>query len=229
MKVAVLNSCGNVGKTTVATHLLAPRLEGVTVLEIGGRSGRKPLHRESVSDLFAGLLENNPCIVDVGSDATREFLDGMRRYASVHTFLDLVVIPVTRSSKAQQDTITTLEILENLNVETGKILIVFNRVESDVDDEFFTLLNFMEKNNITIKTQAAIFENELFDELAIKKMTIEQLLDDPTDYKSLLRENREADPRQRDHWADMFGLKCLAKHVKKNLDDCFAELPPLRP
>ena len=139
-----------------------------------------------------------------------------------------LAVPVIKKY-AEQDTITTLEILENLNVETGKILIVFNRVESDVDDEFFTLLNFMEKNNITIKTQAAIFENELFDELAIKKMTVEQLLDDPTDYKSLLRENREADPRQRDHWADMFGLKCLAKHVKKNLDDCFAELPPLRP
>ncbi len=55
-------------------------------------------------------------------------------------------------------------------------------------------------------------------------MSIRKLLNDPKDYKSLLRENRDADQKQREHWADMYGLKCLAKHVEKNLDDCFAEL-----
>ena len=45
MKIAVINFSGNVGKTTVARHLLQPRINGAIFLEIAGpkkssRSGR---------------------------------------------------------------------------------------------------------------------------------------------------------------------------------------------
>ena len=34
MKVAVINFSGNVGKTTIARHLLAPRIDGAEVIAI---------------------------------------------------------------------------------------------------------------------------------------------------------------------------------------------------
>jgi hypothetical protein len=87
------------------------------------------------------------------------------------------------------------------------------------------LLNYVGKNNnATVNTQAAIYENELFDLLAIKKLSIDKLLNDPKDYKSLLREKKDADQNQRAFWAEMFSLKLLAKGVNKNLDSVYAAL-----
>lgn len=87
------------------------------------------------------------------------------------------------------------------------------------------MLSYVTKSNAaTVNTKAAIFENELFDILAIKKLSIEKLLSDPKDYKALLRDNRDADEKKRIHWSEMFGLKALAKSVNRNLDACYAEL-----
>ena len=66
-------------------------------------------------------------------------------------------------------------------------------------------------NNATVNTQAAIYENELFDLLAIKKLSIDKLLNDPKDYKALLREKKDADQKQRAFWAEMFGFKVIGK------------------
>ena len=66
------------------------------------------------------------------------------------------------------------------------------------------MLNYVGKNNnATVNTQAAIYENELFDLLAIKKLSIDKLLNDPKDYKALLREKKDADQNQRAFWAEM--------------------------
>ena len=95
--------------------------------------------------------------------------------------------------------------LAALGVPTEKIRLLFNRVDSSVEQEFHILLNYVEKNNnATINTQAAIYENELFDLLAIKKLSIDRLLSDPKDYRALLlRGNKEGDPKQKAHWADI--------------------------
>ncbi len=115
--------------------------------------------------------------------------------------------------------------LESLGVPPNKIRILFNRVEHCVEDEFKILLKYVaNNNNATVNSRAAIYENELFDLLAIKKLSIYKLLNDPKDYKGLLRENKDADPKQRSHWADMFGLKALARGVNRNLDDVYAAI-----
>lgn len=163
-------------------------------------------------------------IIDVGASNIENFLNGMGKFNESHEELDFFVIPVTSGTKEQRETISMIMTLKELGIPEYKIKLIFNRVESDVEDEFEILLNYMKKSNSPVNPNVAIYENELFDELAIKKLTIKKLLEDTKDYKSLLRENREADTKQRDHWADMYGLKCLAKHVEKNLDKCFSEL-----
>lgn len=231
MRIVILSGSGNVGKTVVAEHLLAPRLKDALLISFGSLRDQKFsgqwLHREAVSEVFADLLEHEHCLIDESSDATQVLLAGIRQFASVHAFVDYFVVPVTGSSKVQQDTVMLLRQLKSLGVKSNKVRLVFNRIESSVSEQFGSLLHDVSELDYGLANKnCAIFENELFDELAIKKMTIKELLDDPKDYKSLLRENREAEPRQREHWADMFGLKCLAKYVDKNLDDCFAELFP---
>ena len=115
--------------------------------------------------------------------------------------------------------------LADFGIPAEKIRLVFNRVDSDVTEEFAHVVNFVKKEkNATINTEAAIFESELFDALAVKKLTVEALLKDETDYKALLKSNPDATPKEKNAWGDMHGLKALSRSVNRNLDSVFATL-----
>jgi hypothetical protein len=229
MRIVVLSGSGNTGKTVIAEHLLAPRLEDALVICFGGVRDQAMrghwLHREDVSAVFADLLEHERCIVDIAGSATPGLLAGIHRFASIHQFVDYFVIPVTNSPKVQLETISILERLVSFGVEANRIRIVFNRVNSSVEAEFGLLLNHVsEQGGATANTKAAVFENELFDILGEEHLTIRQVLEDETDYKTLLRENKRGETEQWEDWANRFGIKSLSKHINRNLDTCYAEL-----
>ncbi|MBS3951653.1 MAG: hypothetical protein KGZ88_01735 [Methylomicrobium sp.] len=229
MRVVILSGSGNVGKTVVAEHLLSLRLNGALLISFGGahvtRNSGQWRHRDEVSAVFADLLEHERCIVDVAGGATPSLLVGIHRFASIHESIDCFMIPVTSSTKVQIETIALLERLANSGVEANSIRILFNRVESNVADEFGVLIGHINAHGGAVAHhQSALFENELFDILAEENLTIQQVLDDETDYKTLLREQREADAALREDWSNRYAIKCLTKHVKRNLDDCYAAL-----
>ncbi|MDO8845585.1 StbB family protein [Methylicorpusculum sp.] len=232
MKVVVMNYTGTVGKTTIASHLLLPRINNSSIIavesfnESAAGIGIKvdQIKADKFKEIFRKIIDTDAPIIDVGTSNIENFLNGMTRFSATNEEIDFFVIPVTSGTKEQRETISMIMTLKEFGIPDSKIRLIFNRVESNVEEEFLVLLNYTKKNNIPINNKALIFESELFDELAIKKMTIKKLQEDNKDYRALLRENKEADQKQRDHWIDMYGLKCLAKHVSKNLDDCFAEL-----
>ncbi len=232
MKIVVMNYTGTVGKTTIASHLLLPRIDNASIIavesfnESAANIGIKvdQIKGDKFKEIFRKILGMDAAIIDVGASNIEKFLNGLTQFNNSHEEIDLFVIPVTSGAKEQRETISMITILKESGIPENKIRIIFNRVESDAEDEFTILLNFLKKINMSINTNAVIYENELFNELAIKKISIRKLLNDPKDYRSLLRENRDADQKQREHWANMYGLKCLAKHVEKNLDDCFADM-----
>lgn len=233
MKVTVMNYTGTVGKTTIATHLLSPRMGGAPIIAVesinetadGMGITVEKIKGDKFRELFQRLLVTEDVIVDVGASNIEDFLDGMSRFDESHVEFDYFIIPVTNGTKEQRETMSMIGTLASLGVPANKIRLLFNRVESSVENEFHILLNYIGKNNNAIvNTQAAIFENELFDVLAIKRLSIEKLLKDKKDYKGLLRDNKEADPKQRAQWSDMFGLKALARGVDRNLDDVYSAL-----
>ena len=233
MKAIILSYTGTVGKTTVAAHVLSPRMGDAPIIAVGridetvaelGVSVELFNGREYMKAFNAILMKDN-VIVDVGASNIEDFLSGMTRFNGLHIKFDYFIIPVTSGTKKQREAIAMVGALEKLGVAPEKIRLLFNRVDSSVEEEFHILLNYVGKNNnATVNTKAAIYENELFDLLAIKKLSIDKLLNDPKDYKSLLREKKEADQKQRAFWAEMFGLKLLAKGVNRNLDDVYAAL-----
>lgn len=232
MKIVVLNYTGTVGKTTIASHLLLPRIDNACIIavesfnESAANIGIKvdQIKGDKFKEILKKILAMDAAIIDVGASNIEKFLNGLNQFNNSHEDLDFFVIPVTSGTKEQRETISMITTLKEFGIPENKIRLIFNRVESDAEDEFTILLNFLRKNNIPINTNAVIFENELFNDLAIKKISIKKLLNDPKDYRSLLRENREADEKQREYWADMYALRCLAKHVESNLDECFAAL-----
>ena len=228
-----MNYTGTVGKTTIATHLLSPRMGGAPIIAVesinetaaGMGVAVEQMKGDKFRELFQRMVVKEDLIVDVGASNIEDFLEGMSRLDDSHVEFDFFIVPVTNGTKEQRETISMISTLATLGVPPEKILLLFNRVDSSVEEEFHILLNYVGKNNnATVNTQAAIYENELFDLLAIKKLSIDKLLNDQKDYKSLLREKKDAEPKQRAFWAEMFGLKLLAKGVNKNLDSVYAAL-----
>ena len=233
MRITVMNYTGTVGKTTIATHLLSPRMDGAPIFAVesinetaaGMGVAVEQMKGDKFRELFQRMVVTEDLIVDVGASNIEDFLEGMSRLDDSHVEFDFFIVPVTNGTKEQRETISMISTLATLGVPPEKIRLLFNRVDSSVEEEFHILLNYVGKNNnATVNTQAAIYENELFDLLAIKKLSIDKLLNDPKDYKSLLREKKDAEPKQRAFWAEMFGLKLLAKGVNKNLDSVYAAL-----
>lgn len=233
MKIIILSYTGNVGKTVITRHLLAPRMMDIPVIAVESINENaaelglsiEQFKADNAWELFSKLLTLDDVIVDVGASNIVVFLQAMNRFNNAQDKFDYFIIPVTSGTKEQRETISIISKLQNMGVSPEKIRLFFNRVNSSVEVDFHILLKYVAENkNAIVNTQAAIYENELFDELAIKKMSINQLLSDPKNYRQLLRENKDADQKQRAHWGDMFGLKALAKSVNRNLDEAFAAL-----
>ena len=81
MKVAVINFSGDVGKTTVARHLLLPRITGAEIIAV------------------------ESAVVDIGASNVEELLALMQRYRGSHEDFDCFVVPTVAALKQQQDTI----------------------------------------------------------------------------------------------------------------------------
>lgn len=234
MKVAVLNYTGTVGKTTIAAHLLSPRMNNAPIFAIetinetaeGLGVDVEKIRGEKFRDLFKKLMLLDDAIIDVGASNVEAFLDGMVKFEDSHLEFDCFVVPVTSGSKEQKETISIVATLADFGIPADKIRLVFNRVEADVAEEFGPVLNYAKKNkNCIANPEAAIFENELFDMLSVKKITIADALADETDYKAKARElGKDGDAKLKTHYSDMHVIKSLAKSVNRNLDTVFSAL-----
>ncbi len=234
MKVAVLNYTGTVGKTTIAAHLLSPRMNDAPIFAIetinetaeGLGVNVEKIKGDKFRDLFKKLLMLDDAIIDVGSSNIEDFLDGMVKFEDSHLEVDFFVVPVTGGTKEQKETISVISTLADFNIPAEKIKVVFNRVETDVTEEFTHVLNFAKKQkNCTANPEAAIYENEIFDMISVKKLTISEILKDETDYKAKARElGKDGDAKTKAHYLDMHIIKSGAKNVNRNLDTVFAVL-----
>ena len=106
MKVCVLNFSGNVGKSTIAAHLLQPRLNAqvfsVESLNVDASSDGVEVARlrgKHYNDLLQRLMKLDDAIVDVGSSNVEDFLKMMQHYADSQEEFDLFVVPVVKDGK----------------------------------------------------------------------------------------------------------------------------------
>ncbi|MHB1527829.1 MAG: StbB family protein [Acidiferrobacteraceae bacterium] len=234
MKIAVINFCGTVGKTTAAAHLLSPRMHDAPVYAIesvnetaeGLGVDVEQIRGDRFRDLFKKLIALDNAIIDVGASNVEAFLSGMSKFEDSHLEIDRFIVPVTSGSKEQKETLGMIATLSGFGIPKERIRIVFNKVEADVVEEFPLILNYARKEqNCIADPAAAIFANEVFDLLGARKMNIAQALADETDYKARLRElGKDGDPRLRAQYADLHAIKALARSVKRNLDTVFAAL-----
>lgn len=230
MKVAILNFSGNVGKTTIAGHLLKPRLADAKIFSVESiNSGAdanglevEKLKGKKFGDLVDEMMLLDSAIVDVGASNVEDFMKLMQQYDGSHEEFDFFVVPVVKAMKVQADTVNTIRSLQKIGVPKKKVRVIFNMVEGDdsVEDEFAPIFGLAaSENSCVVKPESTIYLNEIYERLKSVGKSLGEINLDETDYKTLLRQS--SDPDEKASFVQMIGMKRLASTANKNLDDVF--------
>lgn len=234
MKVAIINFSGNVGKTTLARHLLAPRLEApefsVETINAGASDDEGNAERikgKAFGALQEELMQLDSAIVDIGASNVEQFVNLMAQFDGSHEEFDFFIVPVVAEKKQQTDTMNTIKTLAGLGVPPKKIRVVFNMVEpgdaEDLESQFGWLVGFHDAQKLfSLRRDAVLFKNEIYDRLRPLKKTVSEVASDATDYRAQLREAANDDAKA--HAVQMISVQRLAKSAHKNLDDVYKAL-----
>lgn len=227
LKIAVVNYCGHIGKTTVVKNLLEPNLVGTNVISVEtlNDDGGGSLLRIEGSDfglLQEELIMNDNLIVDIGASNIGETMRLMEQYHGSHEDFDYFIIPNVPDQKSQIDSCATITALIDLGVEAERIRLVFNKIEKidNIQEDFEKIIEFAEMSDIAVPS-VGIDLSEIYPELRKRKMTIDQLIAIPG-----LREKARAskDPVEKRQLSKLMATQRLAIKARKNLLSVFEDL-----
>jgi hypothetical protein len=229
MKVAVINFSGNVGKTTVARHLLLPRIQGaelISVESVNADEGKTTaLHGGQFAELQEYLQTVDSAVVDIGASNVEQLLSLMQSYRGSHEDFDFFVVPTVPPLKQQQDTIATLIDLSAMGVPPSRLKVLFNMVEAgrSIEQTFYLLLAYLTQHPIAAPNPACrVGANEIYARIRGIRSDLGTLARDNTDYKSLIAKANDANEKLA--WAQKLATRRLATGVVLELDECFAAL-----
>ena len=229
MKIAVINFSGNVGKTTIARHLLAPRIKGAEIVSVESANADEQetdaLRGKDFAHLQQYMLASDNLIVDIGASNAEDLLSLMRKFKGSHEDFDYFIVPTVPDLKQQKDTANTANQLVKMGVSPNKIKIVLNRVidGESPEKQFTALLGFLETSPVaTINPAASLADNEIYQRVKHDGRSISDLSADKTEYKALIAKAK--DQSEKIALADKLATKRLADGVLPELDACFAAL-----
>lgn len=232
-KVVVINFSGNVGKSTIAVHMLGPRMGepriySVETLNVDASDEGVDVERvrgNRFADLVDEVMLQDHAIVDVGASNAEAFMKGMTLLEGSHEEFDFFVVPTVATTKQIQDTNNTVTALRELGVPAERIRILFNRVEDprDIEPDFALLLRAAIADRACFASpEAAVYSNDVFGLLKGSGTSLAQICVDETDWRDRMR--TAADPAERAHATNMLKLKRLSGSATKNLDQAFQAL-----
>lgn len=232
MKIVLINFSGNIGKSTLARHLFAPRLgvEAISMETHNADDGGVRVTSNDFDFVQEHLLDNESAVVDVGSSNIAGLLQQMTEYDASHEDFDLFIVPVVPVMKQQKDTIATIDALHSIGVPAKKIRLLFNDVRKDMDIEaiFGVLFSYAEEEKkFLIRSNAIVYHAEVFEKIKAmndadgKPLTVHALANDTTDYAELRRNTPVEDKATRAEYMALHLEKRRAISVNENLDQVF--------
>ncbi|WP_108653105.1 StbB family protein [Dongshaea marina] len=229
MKIAIINFSGNVGKSVVANHILQPRINNSTVISVetindNGDKGEKMKGKE-FSEIMERVMQEDNIIVDVGASNVEEFMNRMKGFIGSYDDFDYFIVPTTKKQKQIEDTISTIDELSDLGVESEKIRVLFNMIDRDDSiDKIFSKV-FKSSNTLSsINKELILHESELYSRIQDSPLTIKEIAEDQTDYKQMIRFTD--DKEERLSLSQKLGTKRLAIGVDREMSRVFDLLFP---
>jgi len=223
MKIALINFSGNVGKTTLARSLFAPRIPAkvYAVESINSDGDEENMVRgRDFAELQDEMLIEENLVIDVGASNVEDFLAMMQKFDGANSDIDLFVIPVVPAAKQQVDSLGTVQQLIELGIDKSKLRVLLNQVElqDDYEKTFARVIAFCEK--IEVKCcHAVVKQNEIYDLLKKSGYSIDDLLGDETDLKAEMKKTEEREEKLL--LARKIAMQRLARGVKIELDDAY--------
>ena len=230
LNICVLNFSGNVGKTTVAAHLLAPRLGAplISVESVNSDASADGIELERFKGSHYGevqeaLLARDGVVVDVGASNVETFLKMMAGFKGSHDDYDLFVIPVVHQKKQLADTINTMDALTHRGVPPSKLRLVFNMVDpdSDLERDFAPVIVTAQKLDIR-SPAAVVHRNEVFEMLKGSGRSLASVMADRTDYREQIRQTSDIPEKHR--LIRRLSEQRLAAGCAENLDTAYRTL-----
>ena len=229
MKLAVISFSGNVGKSTITRHLLAPRLPGARVIAIesinADEGQAQSLRGFQFGELQEYLQAVDDVVVDIGASNVEELMRLMHRYRDSHEEFDSFIVPTVPAPKQQQDTIATLVDLHAVGVASDRIQLIFNMVDDrePLERAFHLVLDFLAQQPIaTANTKCRVGLNEVYARIRGTGADLAEIARDPTDFKRLIA--RASDRQEKMALGQKLATRRLARGVVPELDACFAAL-----
>lgn len=234
-RVAVVNFSGNVGKSTVAAHMLAPRIPGARLIfcesfnddSRGEGVDGEQIRAREFKTLLDEVLASDSTVVDVGASNVEQFMAGLRLLQGSHDEFDMFVVPTAPTRKQQVDTVSTVQALRRLGVPRDKVRLVFNRVNVDADQEevFAGLIELVVNAGLCHGNLAAtVHDNEVFELLKGSGRSLASICADATDWRELARQSTNLAERRT--LIANHTLRMMARTASSNLDEAFAALMP---
>lgn len=224
-----MNFSGNVGKSTVARYLLAPRLSDAQIIAVESINSDgtedEAIRGKQFGELLESLILINDAVVDVGASNVEDFINLMTQYQGSHEEFDYFVVPTVSKHKQQRDTISTIIALANIGIPSNKIRVVFNMVDHDEKPEhiFSGLFDYYDAtNSFSINSKATIHVNDLYGKLKSTDQSLKEILNDKTDLKKQLMQAVDVEDKLR--IGRLISLKRLAMGASEELDQVFKEL-----
>lgn len=200
MQVAIINTSGNVGKTTLAKHFLAPMLnaERVSIEDLNSGDGEADIELGSKKfKSFASELMANPdlhYVIDIGASSVAAVLQHFHWLEETRANVDFWVIPVTPMTKVCKDSIGTVAKLRELGIPPGRIVLIPNNVdqgEAESADETFKDVYALRAIGVFVCDQG-VLSNAVFEDLKDSKENVFDVANDTTDFRAEIAAARAA-------------------------------------
>lgn len=233
MKVVVMNFSGNVGKSTIAAHLLKPRMNNAKIFSIetlNDDASREGVDVETYKGKqFNALMEEiileQDCIIDVGASNAEDFCQLMRQHKGSSKKFDYFVVPTVSEKKQIYDTIKTIEHLAEMGIPRKRIKVIFNKVAPDdsLEQDFELIFaSANQKKHFTAHPDWALVHNEAFENCKVLGVPLATILVDKTDYQAqglaAKEAGNEAEARRN---IKLCLLKMTAISAAENMDQVF--------
>ncbi|MDP9902419.1 StbB family protein [Variovorax ginsengisoli] len=221
-KVAVLNYSGNVGKTTLARHLLQPRMGNCPILfvETMNEGGDETnVKGKDFASVMIEVLASDSAIVDIGSSNIEQVFAKVGQMGDVLDGFDFILIPTVAKAKQQADTLKVLRDLLDLGVTPDRLKLVLNHVDSDDDVEkvFDKLLKFAGSLGIA---HAVVHESDGFAHLAHR--TVAEVAAAGRDFRKEIAAADTKETKRELATAQIFSR--IAQGIERELDSVFVKL-----
>lgn len=231
-KVAVINFSGNVGKSSIARYLLAPRME-CDVLSIesindpGGQKKTKTTIRgKEIDELRENLLISDSLVVDIGASNVEDFIEALSEYDDGIAEFEYFVVPTVPAIKQQEDTVSTIHELIALGVPSAKIIVVFNQFDKKggpLEKQFKVVFRELgDSDSCKLNKDAVVPKHGFFEAFQQDRRSFDDVLNDDTDYRKLIGETD--DKTKQIEYVRKLGMKSLANGINKELNGVFSAL-----